>query len=147
MKNKKGLWITVIGVIVVVAAVCIFSLFYVRSEAYISRYVVSHEDELTDYAKELLDGGVSASGTYNGWDVDSFTDSNVVQFTVSYTGIVPASTATGFYYSPDDKLLGYQGVDLGVNTNGESYEGGSPYGNYHEVVKITDNWYWVKCEF
>jgi hypothetical protein len=122
---------------------------YRNSKSAIINYIHKHNTELEQFAESIIrSNDYNTTGTYNEWEVFYWSESNKVEFLVSSRGIVPASIYEGFYYSPDDKPIGFQGeiVEFIVDGTGWKWEERSG-DNFQYTEKIIDKWYWFKMSF
>ena len=115
----------------------------------VTRYVKNNNAELTATAENIIEENITVSAEYNGWRVDYFLQSDVpvVEFTVQSFGIAPSGHCKGFYYSPDDIPIGYQGRKTEFITDGDrwcyQYEGD----NAGFTERICDNWFWFEMKY
>lgn len=147
MKKKKWLWILLC--VVLLAGLAVF-FFRPVTKIGITSYVKRNVESLEDYVAEVTktEYGTFGYGEYNEWIVSLDTKTGMVQFDTVGFGIVPSSSHWGFYYSPEDKPLGFDGTDVEFKESGKGWlwqEENGDNRNYTE--KITDNWYWFKMEF
>lgn len=142
---KKTTRFVLLAVMLLVAVV----VFNPNAKYNVKRYIKNNNAELTSVAENLLSENISVNSEYNGWKLDFFStsDTPVVQFTVKSGGIVPSSGYKGFYYSPEDVPIGFQGIETEFIADGDrwlySYEGD----NQGFTEKIIDNWYWFEIIF
>lgn len=153
--RRKRKWIA--GVIV---ALVVFAGAWVAlrpSKSMAARYVQGHQAELNAYVEALLDTdpaqlrdyhGYSAGDTYNGWKVTYYPQTGMVEFQTSAFGLVPSSTYSGFYYSPEDVPMGYQSVQVEFVESGDGWLWEEPErDNRQYTEKIEDHWYWYEVSF
>lgn len=127
------------------------------SKAAAVRYVQGHQAELTAYVKTLLAidpaqledyHGYSGGDTYDGWDVTCYPHTGMVEFQTSVFGLVPSSTYSGFYYSPEDVPLGFQSTQVDFVESGGGWLWEEPEGDNRQYTeKIADHWYWYEASF
>lgn len=114
------------------------------AKARVFAYVQSHEAELTEYVQSAPE----AAGSYNGWAVDSFPESGMVQFTTSGLGLVPSSSYMGFYYSPDDVPLAFQSTDQELVPDSTGWSWSDASGDNHgRTERISPRWFWFEASF
>lgn len=112
-------------------------------------YVQNNCTDLELFATELIAGsGKDTSTTYKRWNVSYWRDTNLVEFITHSKGIVPNSVIFGFYYSPDNIPLGFQGFQMKF----DEYESGWKWideksDNWEYTEKIIDNWFWFEMNF
>ena len=112
-------------------------------------YVQKNYDELTQFAVEALEDPYDLKArTYNGWIVSCIPSTSVVEFTVRGFGIGPSTEYEGFYYSPDDVPLGFQGTDVELTEVDDRWQWAEEYGdNWGYTEKIVEHWYWFEAHF
>lgn len=122
---------------------------YFGSQASISLKVKNSESKLTKMAVAIKDSksadGYSFSGVHaiNYWD-----NCEMVDFWCSGCGLGSATSYSGFYYSPKDIPLGFQGTDMDFMESGSGWKYQEAGGdNCYYTEKITDNWYYYKMFF
>ena len=142
---KKILKIFLIFILVVIGVI----VFNPSAKHNVVRYVKNNNVELTATAENIIENNITVNAEYNSWLVDYYikSDTPVVEFTVSSFGIVPYSCYKGFYYSPDDVPIGYQGVKTEFLQNGSRWEYSYGGDNTGFTEKICDNWYWFEMSF
>ena len=156
-RRTKKLWIG-LGVLLVVLAllaVLWFKLFPPRWA--VERYVLGHQEELDAYVQRLLETdpaqledyhGYSAGDTYDGWDVTYYPHSGMIEFQTSAFGLVPSSTYSGFYYSPEDVPMGFQSAQVDFAEHGDGWLWEEPEGDNRQYTqRITEHWYWYDVRF
>jgi hypothetical protein len=63
-------------------------------------------------------------------------------------GIVPSSIYYGFYYSSNDKPMGFQAAPVKLDVDGNGWQWQETNGdNYYYTEKITSHWYYYKAGF
>ena len=144
---------------IIVAAICILcaiaaaeflytTVFQKRVEkADIIEYVQTNQGALEQFATGLLADppGVTA---YIEWQISWYPAAGMVEFITKGTGIGSATAYEGFYYSEDDRPIGFQGteVDFVRDDTGWSWEEAD--GDNHErTERITARWYWFQMNF
>ena len=127
------------------------SVFFVYKDAKptVINYVQRHSTELMHYAESVIkDNNYNSTATYNGWDVSYWAESNMVEFLVKGFGLGSATTYEGFYYSPDDKPIGFQGADVDFEKESIGWRWEDSTGdNWNYTEKIIDRWYCFKMSF
>ncbi|WP_283608027.1 hypothetical protein [Faecalispora anaeroviscerum] len=111
--------------------------------------VKNNEAHLTEIASSVIERGsaegVSVSGVE---EIVYYADSEMVEFLCGGSGLGSSTSYSGFYYSPSDIPLGFQGepITLTKTDTGWSYEeaGGD---NHYETEKIIDCWYYYHMSF
>lgn len=93
------------------------------SIARIFNYVKKNHTKLETYVADLnRNFSYVDQYRYNNWDVDYNIDTNVVQFTTTVFGIATSETINGFYYSPNDKPMGFYGKEVDLKKHGKGYD-------------------------
>ena len=141
MKKKKWPWILLC--VILLAGLAVFFLRPVTKTA-ISSYVQRHLQDLESFVAGESSGG----DEYNGWSVSRNAKTGMVQFDVGGFGLVPSSSYWGFYYSPGDEPMGFDGAEVEFTESGKGWLWQEEKGdNRNYTEKITDNWYYFKAEF
>jgi len=137
-----------ISLVLILAAIAVI-IFNPSAKHNVVKYVKHNNEELTATAENIIEENITVNAEYNSWRVDYYkkSDTPVVEFTVSSFGIVPSSHYKGFYYSPDDVPIGYQGVKTEFLQNGSRWEYSYGGDNTGFTEKICDNWYWFEMKF
>lgn len=106
-----------------------------------------NQESLTQFAEGLIRSGEPIANVhYCTWKVYKHTTH--VDFIVTEFGLAPSTVYKGFYYSPSDSLVGFQGA----NHVFSEYDDGWIYredngDNVEYLEKIADNWYWFEMYF
>jgi len=144
---KKNILICFVFILVL-ALVAVFLLCR-NSKPLVINYIYKHHTELEQFAESIIvNNHYNMSSTYNGWEVYYWQENDMVEFVVRRRGIVSASTYEGFYYSPDDRPIGFQGRELEFTEGPDGWrweEIGGDNWNYTE--KVAEKWYWFKMSF
>lgn len=149
--NKKSRSIkrmTVIGIVFILLVIAVAS-FVSGKSASIRRFVKSNSVELTQYAQNMIKTGSNGEcETYGDYEVTYWADTDMVEFVLRKHGMGSASVYEGFYYSPNDTPLGFQGnqVDFITSDSGWTWEE-SNGDNWEYTEKILEHWYWFKFHF
>lgn len=126
-------------------------LFFASGTKWFARlYVQLRREALTQYAHSLLAGKATVSTTYGPWTVTCWGDKDtpLVEFVTSSFGIVPSGNYKGFYYSPADQPMGFQGSDMDFTPSGNGWYWEEPDGDNQEYTeKIIKFWYWFEFQF
>lgn len=148
MKRKKYISIGII-VLIVICLSSYFFFFRKNSKFYVYQYVKQSHVGLEQFAENRLkENDNTEQKKYHGWDVSSYDTTNMVEFIVSDFGIGSSTTYKGFYYSPDDEPLGFQGTDVDWQPEGDGWKWKESEGdNFEYTEKIMDKWYWFEMHF
>lgn len=105
--------------------------------------------DLEELARQVISvGEVSPDMKYRNYSISYWKEGQMVEFTVSGWGIGSATSYSGFYYSPEDALLGFQWTPVTFRPDGDGWRWEEPDGdNWEYVEKIKDNWYWFEMHF
>lgn len=109
---------------------------------------------LTQMAEEILEKGNAEGYSYPGvrkityWDGDTPGHTAWLDFFCYGFGIVPASSCKGFYYSPQDVPLGYQGSGQPLTEDGTGWSWEEEAGDHrYYTEKICDKFYFYEMHF
>ena len=116
------------GLLIVLGSIAVAATLFARpcSKQSIQSYVLRNQDELTNYARKVIEEHPMEPLEWNGWKVYYYSD-GMVEFCTSSFGFVPSTTYKGFYYSEDDEPHGFQNVPV-------------------EFVKNENGWSWAESE-
>lgn len=111
--------------------------------------VKSNQSELTHFAEGLLQSDRTISVVHykhKNWKIYRYSDH--VDFIVTAFGLAPSTVYKGFYYSPSDSLVGFQGANHIFTEYGDGWIYREDDGDNTEYLeKIADNWYWFEMYF
>lgn len=153
MKNRK-LHIC-IGLLVSAALLGIVWFFDPFSKATAFHYVKNHNDELNAYARQVIaERPVKELRYEKRWTVNYYPSApgvpagEIVEFEVDGFGFGSATSYNGFYYSPDDVPMGFQGALLDLTETSSGWSWQEENGDNHQTIeKICDHWYWYEAHF
>lgn len=142
------------AVIAMAVAICLLALVAVLvarssgSKSAAMSYVQENMSELETYVQGIdADEGVYYD-TYDGWDVTYYQNTGVVEFLASARGLGSASQYSGFYYSPQNVPVGFQGAELELVAGDSGWQWSESGGdNHYYTERIADNWYWFEMGF
>ena len=150
MKNifaKVRFMAVLIGII---AAFMIFLCTRPSREKQIVAFVEENKLQLTDIAQNMMDGDLSKK-TFKKAKMDGvFRNSEseeIVQFTCTGKGIIPASKYYGFYYSPSDQPQAFQNVDVNLEAENGYWKWHDEGDNGGITKKIGNGWYYYEAWF
>ena len=154
MRKLKKLLFVIAAIVAVIFAVLFLSprITKMTSKHKAFSYVQNNQTELAQIAENVISGDIKTPYDYNDYKIHYFKSAStvsepIVEFNGKGFGIAPSGFYTGFYYSPDDIPVRYNGSGTAMEPykNGWTYsEGGDNHG-YTE--KICDNWYWFEFYF
>lgn len=125
------------------------SVWYPGTKGAIVSRVKNNEAQLTEVASSVIERGSAQGASVPGvWEIVYSPEREVVEFLCGGFGLAPSSSYTGFYYSPSDVPLGFQGevMPLVKTDTGWSYEQVNG-DNQYETEKIVDRWYYFHMSF
>ena len=148
MKNFIKKLLYAFFALIIVIAITVLSVKIVRHNEKIKtfNYVKNNIQQLTAEAESVMEKGVSAHHQYDDTTVTYYPTASypIVEFSTGGFGIAPSGYYTGFYYSPEDIPVRYNGngTNMEQDKNGWIYQDRGDNHGYTE--KICDNWYWYK---
>lgn len=128
--------------------ICIFGIAN-KPEHRISRYVIAHEAELTQFS-EMYDISSKAEDHFHGIQVDGLygDDDKILQFYFTGFGIAPSSTYYGFYYASEDVPVPYCNEKFPLQEISEDeWEWTGLGDNGGRIKKIVNCWYYYEAWF
>lgn len=136
-------------IVIAMLIVTFFYMFQIDSKQVILQYVLKNHIELEKYANTLVrESNSDTTAEYNNWDVYYWHASNLVEFVVDKTGLVTNSKYSGFYYSPSDMPLGFQGNAVVFCEHGSGWIWTEKSGDNREYTeRIRKNWFWFEMHF
>lgn len=137
-----------LGILLLLVLVVCF-LGYRDSKWEIMRHIRNNGGDLEQLAQRVISAGeVSPDMKYRNYSISYWEDAPMVEFTVSGWGIGSQTSYSGFYYSPEDALLGFQWTPVTFQPDGNGWRWEESDGdNWEYVEKIKDNWYWFEMHF
>lgn len=146
MKKLKAIFAAVCVLCILVTAYA--EVFQKRSvKADIIEYVQTNQEALEQFATGLM-ADPPEDTAYNGWQVSYYPAAGMVEFTTKGTGIGSATAYEGFYYSEDDRPMGFQGTELDFTRDDTGWSWEEADGDNHErTERITARWYWFQMNF
>lgn len=131
---------------------CLFMLIIQKNNASkdnIIRYFKMNQQELSFLAEEMiLNSKEDTHKTYEEYDVFYWQKNNMVEFIVKKQGIGSANHYKGFYYSPTDKPIGFQGNIVQFRSDGNGWIWEDAIGdNWEYTEKIKECWYYYEMHF
>ena len=154
MKKAKKLLFIIIAIVVVIFAMLFLSpkLAKTFSKQKAFSYVQNNQTELCQLAQDIIEGKIKTPYQQGDYSVQYFKSPSaasepIVEFNGHSYGIVPSGYYTGFYYSPKDIPVRYNGSGTAMEPfkNGWAYQEAGDNHGYTE--KICDNWYWFEFYF
>lgn len=152
-KVKKLLFIIIIVIAVILALLFLppkLTKAFSKQKAF--SYVQNNQTELTQLAQDIIDGKIKTPHQHGDYAVQYFKSPStvsepIIEFDGQGFGIAPSGYYTGFYYSPKDIPVRYNGSGTAM----EAYKNGWAYheagDNHGYTEKICDNWFWFEFYF
>lgn len=138
----------VIFVLLAILALVIV-LFQFNKNSSITHFVENNSEELMQYAENMIQtANAGESVIYKNFEVTYWKNEDMVEFLVKKKGIGSSNSYEGFYYSPNDKPLGFHGnqVDFIPSESGWMWKE-SDGDNWEYTEKILKHWYWFEFHF
>lgn len=137
LPTKKWI-ITILMTLLILCVMCYSSLTQV--------YVKAFHNHLETYAHAML--AEQKNDTHYGfWRISVYPEDNMVQFMTGGSGLVSNSTYEGFYYSPENTHIPFQGVDVELSVNGDFARWTDGMDNYGTSIRLLENWFWFEAHF
>lgn len=124
------------------------AIFQKRSEKdSIIEYVQTNQEALDQFVTGLM-ADPSGDTAYNGWQVSCYPVVGMVEFVTKGTGVGSSTTYEGFYYSEDDRPIGFQGTEAGFVPDDTGWSWEKENGDNRErTERISARWYWFQMNF
>ena len=136
-------------VVCLLISIPVVSVWYPGTKGAIVSRVKNNEAQLAEVDSSVIERGSAEGASVSGvQEIVYHSDSKMVEFLCGGFGLAPSSSYTGFYYSPSDVPLGFQGevMSLVKTDTGWSYEQVNG-DNQYETEKIVDRWYYFHMSF
>lgn len=148
LKNWVMGHVRMILIICAVIVIVIIAMLIQKRKS-ISDLVKDNYTELESYVAELIENKQYGFQTaYKGWDVCYWESNGMIEFNVSSAGLGSEMTYKGFYYSPEDEPLGFQGSDIDYIEDGQGWRWKEVDGdNWEYTEKIIGKWYLFEMHF
>lgn len=149
--HKIKVIIAIIATLAIIIAIAFLVLFWGSAKRRTFQYVSNHREELEEFSETLLSQckeSNHADAVYNRIQANAWKKSQMVEFIVRRRGIVPGSIYSGFYYSPKDVPIGYNGVKVqwtGTDTGWTWREKDGD--NWEHTERIMEKWFWFEMHF
>lgn len=124
-------------------------LFQFNKAPSITHFVENNYEELTQYAENMIrTANAGESVTYKNFEVTYWENDDMVEFLAKKKGIGSSTNYVGFYYSPNDKPLGFQGIQVNFIPSESGWMWKESDGdNWEYTEKILECWYWFEFHF
>ena len=145
--RKKETMIGCVLIIVLLSIGVIILLNYDETPVFY-RYVINHKNELGEYVNSLkTENETDHTEMFNGFEVRYFAGSGMAEFELKDP--LPSNTHRGFYYSPNDKPLGYFDSMLYFEQDGDGWKCDQIVNTHitEYTERITDHWFWFEFNF
>lgn len=112
------------------------------------RTVQKNQAELEALAEAVIETGDVQAYRFQGCEIDYDASKRMVEFITGSGGFGASTCYRGFYYSPSDLPLGFQGTDVPFVPSGDGWLWQEANGdNWEYTEKIMDHWYWFEMHF
>ena len=124
------------------------AIFQKRSEKdNIIEYVQTNQEALDQFVTGLMADPLGDTA-YDGWQVSYYPAIGMVEFITKGSGVGSSTAYEGFYYSDDDRPIGFQGTETGFVPDDTGWSWEEEKGDNRERTgKITAHWYWFQMNF
>lgn len=116
-----------------------------------SSFVKKNYKELNEFVNKIkLDNSTKdqQKSFYKGWNVTYWKENGMVEFKKGVFGIGSSTTYKGFYYSPTDEPLGFQGTNIKFEKKGKGWKWKEKKGdNWEYTERIMSNWFKFEIHF
>ena len=142
-KNKL-----VIGICIIFIVLCSAFITKIIFKPSITEIVKNNNIELTKIAEDIINNKSVGEHTFkNVWEISYHENSNTVEFFCNGSGLDSETYDEGFYYSPLNKPLGFQGENVEFIKYGKGFKYIGVGDNWQYTEKIMDKWYLYKAHF
>ena len=124
-------------------------LFQFHKDPSITHFVEQNYEELTQYAENMIEtANAGESVIYKNFEVTYWENEDMVEFLAKKKGIGSSTNYVGFYYSPNDNPLGFQGNQVNFIPSESGWMWKESDGdNWAYTEKILECWYWFEIHF
>lgn len=124
-------------------------LFQFHKDPSITHFVEQNYEELTQYAENMIEtANAGESVIYKNFEVTYWENEDMVEFLAKKKGIGSSTNYEGFYYSPNDNPLGFQGNQVNFIPSESGWMWKESDGdNWEYTEKILECWYWFEIHF
>jgi hypothetical protein len=116
-------------------------------KGYVFDYVNENKAALEQVAARLSASGENAREDFDGHTVNYWHNAKKTEFSMYVKGMVTSGTYGGFYYSPQDKPLGFQGAPAAFTEQPDGTFTCERSDNTEYTERITENWFWYEAKF
>lgn len=145
-KRRVGI---IVGIVLVVSFIGLTLSIVLNTKEVFFKYVQNNRAELESFAVELVSTSKEdTSTTYKRWDVFYWHNTNHVEFITHKKGLTSNSAILGFYYSPDNQPMAFQGYQVKFDNYEYGWKWTDPESdNWGYTERITQNWFWFEAQF
>lgn len=120
-----------------------------NTQAAITAKVKNHLPLLTETAERITADKSAVGYTFKGAKEIRYREQNkMIEFTCKSAGFVAGSSYYGFYFSPKDVPLGFEGTQMAFVEDGLGWKFEEADGdNWDYTEKIVDHWYYFEMHF
>lgn len=114
--------------------------------------VLKYEEALRQSAEEELKSGgaaqdISLPGIKEVMYLTHDNGSPIVMYETGYSGFASQTSYYGFYYSPENRPLGFCGEELSLPEEVIAFQYEMEGDNWYGTEKITDNWFYYEMHY
>ena len=145
MKRNQFLLLLCVAAIAGILYTVVLKKGHKKSEIF--NYVQENQVDLEQFVADLMKGD-RKDAAYGNWQVAYYAEASAVEFQTNSFGLGSSTTYEGFYYSENDRLIGFQGVELEFLQDGDGWIWQETSGdNCDRTERIMAHWYWFKMSF
>lgn len=105
-------------------------------------------NDITSLAETVLKTGeVPEDAFFEGVETISYTAPNWVDFCTGARDGSPDPAYCGFYYTPEDRPMGYQGKDMELTAKNSGWGWQDPNGGEYYTQRIRSRWFYYEMYF
>lgn len=135
---------------IMLGCICIV-VFLLQYNMSISRFVKRNYVDLEQFVDKIQleeEGEQQKEYVYKGWNVTRWESNGMVEFMKASWGIGSSTTYKGFYYSPNNEPLGFQGSQITFQKEGKGWKWKEEEGdNWEYTERIMENWFQFEIHF
>lgn len=114
----------------------------------VKKFIQNDQARLTAFAEDFLANGESnANDLFDGVEGYEYISPNWMAFLTGSREEDGFLITCGFYYSPDDTVIGYQGEELELAEFGDGYQYLYDNGMEYYTERVMENWYFFEYNF
>ena len=145
MKRKYAVLLLALAIIAGIAYMLSFQSRDAKAEIF--GYVQENQTALKEFAAALIKGQMQDTA-FDGRQADYYEDAEMIEFVVRASGMGSSTAYEGFYYSAQDRPIGFQGTELDFQPDGAGWKWEESGGDNMELTEqILPHWYWFRMSF